>query len=137
MSRFHSRTAVVERLSAERGRPRITFQHRPEQYMFGCHNYGEIPSLRNRADGDPWDVFAPGYGFHALSDQRPYRVKDVIGYLRLKNGNDKLAVLLYVPGFDENDAKEEISRFVRSYTRSVVKGYWVPLREEWKMDNGE
>ena len=73
---------------------RAVFENRPKRYMLNCNNYGDIPGLTNRADGDPWDVFAPGYTYKALHIGKPYQIKDIVGYLRLDSGNDKLAVLL-------------------------------------------
>lgn len=36
---------------------KVRFEHRDRRYMFGTRNYGDVPTLINEADGDPWDVF--------------------------------------------------------------------------------
>ena len=39
----------------------VRLEARPARWMFGCLNYGEVcAEWRNEADGDRWDVFAPG-----------------------------------------------------------------------------
>lgn len=87
--------------------------------MFGCNNYGEIPGLYNSADGDPWDVFAPGYAYKCLPRHTPVRITEVIGFLQLDNGNDKLAICVDVPGWCKESAAAEIVRYCRTYTRRV------------------
>lgn len=98
------------------------FEHRSPKYMFGTKNYGDIPAYRNPADGDAWDVFAPGY-LHNLPFSTPFVVGSVIGYLRLSNGNHKIAVRLKdVPGYDQGVADAEISRYCRTYLQKVRHG---------------
>lgn len=105
---------------------RAVFERRPRRYMFGCHNYGDIPGLINAADGDPWDVFAPGYPFRALRIGRPYRIQSVVGVYLLANGNHKIAVRVHAAGYDEGRAAREIERFCRDYTRGTgVAGVWM------------
>ena len=99
--------------------------------MFGCHNYGDIPGLLNRADGDPWDVFALGYGYKELQIGKPYEIRNILGYLRLENGNDKIAVRLYWRGFELASAREEVRRFTQKYTRRVKPGYWVSMNPDF------
>ena len=64
----------------------------------------------NKSDGDPWDVFAPGYSY-TLSTSNSYRIKKILGILLLENGNHKIAVKLYAsqaPGFNYKRAMKEI-----------------------------
>lgn len=104
----------------------IVFEYRPPKYMFGCLNYGEIPGFINSADGDPYDVFAPGYTYR-LPVKREFFVTDVIGVYFLENGNHKIAVRIDEPSFDKRKASEEIDRYCFTYTqRTRVKGIWVP-----------
>lgn len=108
----------------------VHFEYRPVRYMFGTYNYGEVSGLRNRADGDLWDVFAPGYD-HKLKLQHPYLVKDIIGLFHLNNGNHKIAVRLFVPGYDEVRAQREIQTYCRRYSRSTgKKGQWISI-DDW------
>ena len=105
---------------------RAVFESRPRRYMFGCRNYGDIPGLVNAADGDPWDVFAPGYEWRALAVGRPYRIRSVMGVYLLANGNHKIAIRVHAPGYDEDRARREIERFCRAYTRGTgVPGVWM------------
>lgn len=107
---------------------RIVFERRPALFKFGARNYGDVPGWYNRADGDPWDVFAPGYD-RTLPYNRPFRVRRVLGYLRLENGNHKIAVRLDdddAPGYDATRATHEIRNYVFTYTTATRKlGRWV------------
>lgn len=105
----------------------VRFENRRKKYMFGCNNYGEVPSMYNIADRDPWDIFAPGYEFHSIPFDQNFKVKAILGYLKLNNGNHKIAVRLYVPGWSYEDAKQEIVRFCKRYTKRVADGTWVSL----------
>ena len=67
------------------------FENRASKYKFGVKNYGEIPHHINKADGDPWDIFAPGYN-SSFKTNTPFMVDKVIGILLLKDGNHKLAI---------------------------------------------
>ncbi len=112
---------------------RCVFENRPKRYMFGCNNYGDIPGVYNRADGDPWDIFAPGYNYKELKINREYRIKRVIGYLKLDDGNHKIAVLVYVPGYSKRKAINEIRRYTEQYTQRVIDGEWVPFDAEYQI----
>ena len=99
----------------------IFLEKRHYRYMFGTRNYGEMRSIINPADGDPWDVFAPGYKVRLETDV-PLLVKNVIGVLILDNGNHKIAVLLHEEGFDWDSCIEEIDRYSNLYCKK--KGKW-------------
>ena len=104
---------------------KVVMQQRPKRYKFGTKNYGEVPGVYNHADGDAWDVFAPGYSF-LLHTNRTYRCKHIIGTYILENGNHKIAVRLYIPGYDECRARKEIARYCAEYTKFTrVQGTWV------------
>ena len=106
----------------------VVLENRNMKWMFGTLNYGEVPGYRNEADGDCWDVFAPGYA-RRLPFGVPYRVRDVLGVLWLENHNHKIAVALDVPGFHAGAAAREIERYAEEYCRRVkVKGVWIPKR---------
>ena len=107
-------TSLVDVLQLLQKKPhvyKIILERRPKKYMFGAHNYGEIPGLINASDGDPWDVLVPGLGKH-LPVGRPYMVKRVLGIFLLENGNHKLCVSVYDSDFDTTMAREEIRRYV-------------------------
>lgn len=107
---------------------RVYLENRPERYNFGARNYGEVcANWHNRADGDKWDVFAPGYD-HTLPVDCTYAVEGVLGVLRLDNGNHKIAVRLRARGYDAERARREIEHYVHRYTTRVrVRGEWHPL----------
>lgn len=103
------------------GRSQVVFDARPRKYKFGTRNYGEVAhEWRNAADGDRWDVFAPGLP-RALPTGRPFRVRAVLGVLWLPNGNHKIAVRLAADQglYNETRAREETARFVNEYTRRM------------------
>ena len=57
---------------------------------------------------------------------------------RLKNKNHKIAIKIaikvYVSGFDKNKAKEEIKYFCDKYTEKVgVQGEWVCLKRGYEI----
>ena len=128
MSDTYSRNYILRHAS----QLSVVFEKRPKKYMFGCHNYGDIPGYINEADGDPWDVFAPGFEFRELKIGSKYKIKKVIGYYKLKNGNDKIAIRVFCPEYNEDNAKKEIKRFCALYSKRVkVPGKWVSLDENF------
>lgn len=68
------------------------FEDRPAKFKFGIKNYGDIPNTLNKADGDPWDIFAPGYNNTSLPINKKFKIKKAIGVLFLQDGNHKIAV---------------------------------------------
>lgn len=90
-------------------------ENRPLKYKFGTYNYGEVVGLINKADGDRWDIFAPGYG-KELQFFKKYKIKSILGVYLLSNGNHKIAVKLYLPGFDSKQASKEIDCYCKNYS---------------------
>tara|TARA_B100001094_G_scaffold304788_1_gene334070 strand:+ start:1133 stop:1510 length:378 start_codon:yes stop_codon:yes gene_type:complete len=91
------------------------FENRPPKFKFSIKNYGEVlGNFINKADGDPWDIFAPGYT-KTLSFDKPYKIKKIIGILFLENGNHKIAVQLYAPGFKESLVNSQINMYSKKY----------------------
>ena len=85
----------------------------------------------NRADRDPWDVFAPGYHYK-LQLKKRYKIKEIIGLLFLENGNHKLAIRVYAPYFDKNLAIKEIETYFLQYTEQTSKkGFWIPINDDY------
>lgn len=110
--RFYRSEHVLRNLITNTNIP-IRLEYRPSRYMFGLLNYGEIPGYYNRADKDPWDVFAPGY--KRRLECKAYQVTRVLGVLWMSNGNHKIAVRVDAPGFDEAASRKEIDLYERTY----------------------
>ena len=101
------------------------FEHRPRQFMFGTQNYGDLRGTRNPADGDPFDVFAPGTA-EPLPIGVPHRVVAVYGVLVLRNGNHKICVGVRGARVDVAKAREEVRRYCRRYMAyTKARGVWV------------
>ena len=96
-----------------RGGAYVVMQSRPWP---GVTNYGEVIGFRNRADGDRWDIFAPGVG-EELPPEEPYRIAGVLGVVLIKGGNHKLAVELEQPHapLSKERVAEDVRTFVRVY----------------------
>ena len=95
------------------------FQYRPG---FSIKNYGDIPEFYNKADGDPWDIFAPGYTYE-LPIERLYQIKHIIGIYVLENGNHKIAIRVFVPGFNKNIVDKQIKTYCNNYSKlTKIKG---------------
>ena len=107
---------------------RCIFEYRPQKYMFSLKNYGELPDTFNKADGDPWDIFAPGYP--KLKINKVYKIKRCLGVLLLEDGNHKIAVeLKHTKGFNAKKAIYEIFMYKKKYCDYVgVSGHFVPLQ---------
>jgi hypothetical protein len=105
----------------------VKFEERPAKYKYGVKNYGDVVGTINAADGDPWDVFAPGLR-DALPVGRRYRVTEVLGVYVLCNGNHKIAVRVATRcPYDEDKGRKEIRRYCARYTEGTgVEGTWVP-----------
>tara|TARA_B110000977_G_C10999677_1_gene463307 strand:+ start:544 stop:876 length:333 start_codon:yes stop_codon:yes gene_type:complete len=96
---------------------------------FPFKNYGEIINTYNPSDGDPWDVFAPGYHIN-IPTNKTYRIKDIMGVYWLENGNHKIAVRVHRQGFDPGWVDEDIRRSCKGYTdKTGVKGVYIPIKK--------
>ena len=101
------------------------FENRKKQFKFSINNYGDIPGMYNKADGDPWDVFAPGYT-KELPHGKLYQIKEIIGILFLENGNHKIAVSLYAPGFKESLVEKHVKSYGEKYCNyTKIKGHFL------------
>ena len=107
----------------------VVLQARPLKYKFGCLNYGEVvrEDWRNCADGDKWDIFAPGYNT-VLPTGVVMQVERVLGVFLLSNGNHKIAVRLKCSEpYSDRRANDETRRYVMEYTRRMrLIGTYVP-----------
>jgi hypothetical protein len=105
----------------------VVLQPRNRRWKFGCINYGEVcGNMYNAADGDKWDIFAPGFSTE-LPTREPFVVDKVLGVFMLQNGNHKIAVLLANASlpYDPRRSQDEIRRFKGEYTRRMkLKGHW-------------
>lgn len=129
MPRARKQFAVLEEVLAGLPGADVRMESRPKRYKFGCLNYGEVcnDAWYNASDGDKFDVFAPG--FNNVLTPGTYRCLNVLGVLKLKNGNDKIAVRLAgVPGYDDARASREILRYATQYTSKMrMDGVWEPI----------
>lgn len=108
------------------------FERRPPKYMFGTQNYGDIPGTLNCADGDPFDVFAPGTATK-LKIGEPYRIVRVYGVYMLEDGNHKVCVGVKHAPIDVQRARAEVRRYCTRYTAFTrVKGEWVPMHRQFR-----
>lgn len=125
---FHSFEFVLNKLFSNPQSVYCVFENRPKKYRFGTLNYGEIPKWYNHADGDPWDVFAPGYNRY-LKYNTPYQIEKIIGVFVLENGNHKIAVRLKdVPLDSHKFEKDIINKYTKNYTKyTKVCGKYVNL----------
>ena len=102
-------------------------EYRPERYMFGTKDYGEIIGLRNPADGDRWDIFIPGYNCK-LEIGKEIKIIKIIGFLYLNNGNHKIAIRINKNGFNKQACESEISEYTQTYLSKNRKlGFFVYL----------
>lgn len=110
----------------------VVLEPRARRHKFGALNYGEVDSTWiNAADGDPWDVFAPGLSCELRAPYRA-RVHRVLGHIRLRNGNHKIAVTLHrddLPSgvrVDPRRGRAEIERYRCTYAaRMNMDAQWV------------
>ena len=100
-------------------------EYRPQKYMFGTKNYGEIVGLKNPADGDRWDVFIPGYNYK-LELGKEIQIIKIIGFLYLNNGNHKIAIRVNKNGFNKQACALEIANYTQTYlSKNRKKGMFV------------
>ena len=125
---YHSLGYVMKKLVNEPCNHVCKFENRPAKYKFSANNYGEIPKWHNHADGDPWDVFAPGYKQHLYTD-KPYVIDKVIGVFVLQNGNHKIAVRLKdIPITSLKYERHIIQNYTKKYSQCTkIKGKYFTL----------
>lgn len=105
------------------------FEKRPLRYRFGVLNYGEIPGFTNPADGDPWDILAPGYS-RELPHYKPYKIRGVLGVYVLENGNHKIAVRVGAAGYRADRCSRDIAAYCKNYSAFTnVRGIYMPITE--------
>ena len=131
---YHSFEFVLKRLLQNPHKYTCKFEYRPTKYKFGVRNYGDIPGLYNKADGDPWDIFAPGYKQH-LELNVPYVIDKIIGVFLLENGNHKIAIRLKnLPIHSFEYEKEIIEKYSKNYSKfTKIKGQYIDFQSLAKM----
>ena len=104
------------------------FENRAAKYKFGIKNYGEIPSYINKADGDPWDIYAPGYN-SKFPVNTPFLIDKIIGILVLENGNHKLAVRIKgYPILSSHFEQFNALKYSQNYCKfTKIRGYYIKL----------
>lgn len=92
-------------------------EKRPEKYMFGSKNYGEIVGTVNPADGDAWDIIVPGY--EALDVEELYTIKKIEGVIVMPNGNHKLIANINInkKRNSTKSCRDEIFQYRRLYNK--------------------
>jgi hypothetical protein len=105
---------------------KVRFHYRHAKYKFGVSNYGEFDEWLNEADKCLWDAFAPGYT-RVLKLNRKYKVKRITGIICIEDGNHKIGVELYVPGFDASYVEDHARRYASQYSEFTRKSArWIP-----------
>ena len=109
----------------EKGGVNLRLEERDRNYMWGLMNIGDLPGLpRNRADGDKWDAFCPGY--RTLDTNQTYTITGIIGVVYVDNKNHKIAVRINESGYDYEIAQKEIAFYSAVYARDVRPNAFVP-----------
>lgn len=109
----------------ERGCVNLRLEERDRKYMWGLMNIGDLPGLpRNRADGDRWDAFCPGY--LTLDTNKTYTITEILGVVYVDNKNHKIAVRINEPGYDDEIAQKEIALYSAVYAKNVRPNAFVP-----------
>ena len=126
--RFHTFHHVINKLLNKSENNICMFESRPAKYRFGVKNYGDIKKWINKADGDPWDVFAPGYD-HYFTRNKEYTISKVIGIFILENGNHKIAVRIKdAPIVSTTFEKSQIKKYMNEYSKyTKINGYFVKI----------
>ena len=108
----------------------IKLEKRPEKFMFGIKNYGEIPRYYNPADKDPWDVIVSGYS-EKLPTGIPFKVSKLIGIYMLPNGNHKFIVDIERNAWSKTqDIKKELETYKRKYeSYTKLRGSFIFLNK--------
>ena len=95
----------------------VLLEDRPKKYKFGCNNYGEFngKNMRNRSDGDNWDIVCPGY--NPLKPMK-YKVKCIEGVVFLENGNHKVVVDVVCDSKRKSKSEQlkEVKKYMKQYT---------------------
>lgn len=88
-------------------------------------NHAELVNIINPADGDPWDLVIPGYGY-SLCLHKTFNVQEVKKVLFVEGGNHKIFIRVKVPGYQEDLAERQMNEFKRDYERlNGLKTHWV------------
>ena len=95
----------------------VRLEKRPERYMFGVKNYGEILRHFNPADKDMWDIIVAGYK-DKLPTGIPFKVSKLIGMYMLPNGNHKFVVDIERNAWAKTrDIKKEMETYKKNYEK--------------------
>lgn len=127
---YHTFSYVIKRIVSSPCKYTCVFENRPSKYKFGTKNYGELPGLLNKADGDPWDIFAPGYS-QKFEFNKQYIIERVIGVYILENGNHKIAVRIKdFPIKSRQYENEIIEKYTKKYTDyTKIHGKYIPFNK--------
>ena len=88
-------------------------------------NHAELVNIINPADGDPWDLVIPGYGY-SLCLHKTFEIQKIKKVLFVEGGNHKIFIRVKVPGYQEDLAERQMNEFKRDYERlNSLKTHWV------------
>lgn len=117
----------------EKGNVDLRLEARKLKYMWGLMNIGDLPRLPlNRADGDRWDAFCPGYG--PLPTDVTYTITGILGIVYVDNKNHKIAVRIDWLGYDADIAQKEIALYCAMYAKKVRPNVFVPYPQCMAVD---
>ena len=110
---YHSVDEIINKFKSQEMYCKL--EKRPEKYMFGTKNYGEIIDTVNLSDGDPWDVIVPGY--EKLDIEELYTIKTIEGIIIMPNGNHKIIVNININKKRNSlkNCRDEIFQYRRLY----------------------
>ncbi len=87
---------------------------------YGIDNHAEFKDYMNPHDNCLWDAIIPGYNY-VLDPNGKFRSQKIIGVLLLSDGNHKIAIRIHKPGYDKNQAKNDIKTYVNNYLDIFTK----------------
>ena len=87
---------------------------------YGLNNHAEFIDYHNPHDDCLWDAIIPGYNY-LMKDKKVYKTKSIIGILWLSNGNHKIAIKIYKPGYTKQRAEKDIKTYIKNYLKKFTE----------------
>lgn len=105
----------------------LEIEEREPNWNYGIDNHAEFIQYMNPHDNCLWDALIPGYN-KILSPNKQYIVKDIIGIYLLKNGNHKIIVKVYIPGYDPVESEKQVKLYMDTYfKRHNIPNTWIEI----------
>ena len=96
---------------------------------YGIYNHGELLNMRNKADGDLWDVVIPAYNYR-IKPNTIHNIENIYGILWIRNGNHKIFCSLKNLKNDPTKINSDIEKYINIYSKHLIKKnidyYWIP-----------